>query len=464
MRRGLLKRNATLLDIGMRMADPVLVVLAGIAAHALYLGGVDLPDRYVVALICGALLAAAVFPYFGLYQSQRGSSFVAEAGALGAAWLAIFVIGGAFLFLTKTGESFSRGFALIWLTGGLLAHLAFRAATRAALRLARRAGHNLRHVVIAGAGAHGRRVAAGLRNAPSSGLRVRAFYDDQATLAGTFLDGVPVAGDLDRLATDAIRDPPDQVWIALRLRDEERINALVDALRQATVVIRFVPDIYEFHLINHSMSDIAGMPVLNLTDSPHTGVLSVLKLVEDYLLSTLILAISLPLWVVIAVGVKLSSPGPIFYRQERVTWNGQRFSMIKFRTMPVDTERRSGPVWSRHGESRATVFGRFLRRLSLDELPQLLNVLRGEMSLIGPRPERPEFVERFRREIPGYMQKHLVKAGITGWAQVNDFRGDSDLKQRINYDLYYIENWSLTFDIRILFLTLWHIIASRNAS
>ena len=464
MKRGLLKRNTTLLDIGMRIADPVLVVLAGVVAHAFYLGGMELPDRYLVALLCGALLAAAVFPYFGLYQSQRGSSFIAEASALGAAWLAIFVIGGAFLFLTKTGESFSRGFALTWLAGGLAAHLVFRAATRATLRLLRRAGHNLRHVVIAGAGAHGQRVAAGLRNAPSSGLRVRAFYDDDAELTGTSLGGVPVVGDLARLAADAIRDPPDQVWIALRLRDEARINALLDALRQATVVIRFVPDIYEFHLINHSMSDIAGMPVLNLTDPPHTGVLSVFKMIEDYVLAAVILLVTLPLWLVIAIGIKLSSPGPIFFRQERVTWNGQRFSMLKFRTMPIGAESESGPVWSRRGETRATAFGGLLRRLSLDELPQLLNVLRGEMSLIGPRPERPEFVERFRREIPGYMQKHLVKAGITGWAQVNDFRGDSDLKQRINYDLYYIENWSLGFDIRILFLTLWHILASRNAS
>ena len=153
----------------------------------------------------------------------------------------------------------------------------------------------------------------------------------------------------------------------------------------------------------------------------------------------------------------------VFYRQERVTWNGERFVMLKFRTMPVDAEAASGPVWTRRGERRATPFGALLRRTSLDELPQFLNVLHGEMSLVGPRPERPEFVERFRQEIPGYMQKHLVKAGITGWAQVNDLRGDSDLAQRIQYDIYYIDNWSLWFDLRILVLTLWHILKSHNA-
>jgi putative colanic acid biosynthesis UDP-glucose lipid carrier transferase len=234
-------------------------------------------------------------------------------------------------------------------------------------------------------------------------------------------------------------------------------------MRQTTSVVRFVPDIHSFHLLHHSVSEVAGLPVLTLTDSPHTGLDSTLKALEDFVLATLLLLVNLPFWIVIAIGVKVSSPGPVFYRQERVTWNGQRFAMLKFRSMPEHAEAGSGPVWSRQGEARATRFGSFLRRYSLDELPQLLNVLKGDMSLVGPRPERPEFVREFRQRIPGYMQKHLVKAGITGWAQVNDLRGDSDLEQRIQYDLYYIDNWSLWFDMRILALTLWHILTSRNA-
>ncbi|MEO5701114.1 MAG: sugar transferase, partial [Casimicrobiaceae bacterium] len=159
---------------------------------------------------------------------------------------------------------------------------------------------------------------------------------------------------------------------------------------------------------------------------------------------------------------KLSSPGPIFYAQDRMTRNAAHFRMIKFRTMPHGHE-RDGPMWSGDGAARATRFGAFLRRFSLDELPQLINVLRGEMTLVGPRPERPEFVAQFRRQIPGYMQKHLVKAGITGWAQVNDLRGDSDIPARLQYDLYYIDHWSVWFDLRILSLTLWHILTSRKA-
>jgi putative colanic acid biosynthesis UDP-glucose lipid carrier transferase len=167
--------------------------------------------------------------------------------------------------------------------------------------------------------------------------------------------------------------------------------------------------------------------------------------------------------VAIAAGIKLTSPGPVLYRQVRVTWNGQRFDMLKFRSMLVDAEADTGPVWAAPGEIRATRFGAFLRRYSLDELPQLFNVLSGKMSIVGPRPERPEFVARFKRDIPGYMQKHLVKAGITGWAQVNDLRGDTDLERRIQYDLYYIENWSIWFDLRIIGLTLLHIVRSENA-
>jgi putative colanic acid biosynthesis UDP-glucose lipid carrier transferase len=334
---------------------------------------------------------------------------------------------------------------------------------RAMLRSVRRRGRNLRHVVIVGAGSHGRGVAARLSAAPWNGLAISAYYDDDPQLIGSTVDGIPVRGPIEALAGALRADAVDQVWIALPLRAEARIRQCVDALRATSAVIRFVPDIYGFHLLNHSITEIAGMPVLNLTDTPMTDVRFAWKALEDKLIGALLLVVTLPLIVVIAIGVKLSSRGPVIYSQERVTWNGRRFAMYKFRTMPVDAESHSGPVWSSRDESRATPLGRVLRRYSLDELPQLFNVLRGEMSLVGPRPERPEFVARFRDGVPGYMQKHLVKAGITGWAQVNDLRGDSDLALRIQYDLYYVEHWSPWFDLRILALTLWHILTTRNA-
>ena len=462
MKRSVLKDNSSLFDIGLRIVDPLYVIGAGVLAYGAYFGQVDMPVRYVTALLGVALIALAAFAATGLYRSQRGVSFVDETRTLCIAWLAIAVSSGSFLFLSKTGADFSRAWALIWMVGGLFGHVLLRAAIRLALRTMRRRGLNLRHIVIVGAGEHGRNVARRIRAAPWSGMSVRAFYDDDAA-PGAVVDGVLVAGPISQLTADADERPTDQVWIALPLRDEDRIRAVAEALRQTPAVIRFVPDIYGFHLLNHSVTEVAGMPVLNLTDSPHSGVSRTLKAVEDYVLATIMLVAALPIFALIIAGIRMTSPGPILYRQSRVTWNGQHFDMLKFRTMPVGAEAESGPVWASRGDKRPTPFGAWLRRYSLDELPQILNVLRGEMSLVGPRPERPEFVEQFRREIPGYMQKHLVKAGITGWAQVNDLRGDTDLGRRIEYDLYYIEHWSVWFDLRILGLTVWHVVASRNA-
>jgi putative colanic acid biosynthesis UDP-glucose lipid carrier transferase len=346
---------------------------------------------------------------------------------------------------------------------GVGAHVTLRIAIRATLRELRRRGYNRRHIVIVSAGRLGRDIALRLARAQWSGLSVRAFYDDKPELAGTRVEGIPVRGPIDNLARDLAVEPVDQIWIALPLRSESRIQELLTQLRQHSVEVRLVPDLFNFVLLNHSVTEVAGLPVINLTESPLSGVNRVIKGTEDIVLSMLLLLAASPAILLIALGVKLSSHGPVFYRQERVTWNGERFQMLKFRTMPVDAEAATGPVWARAGEQRATAFGSFLRRSSLDELPQLINVLKGDMSLVGPRPERPEFVERFRQQIPGYMQKHLVKGGITGWAQVNDLRGDTDLTRRIEYDLYYIDNWSLMFDLRILCLTLWHILTSHNA-
>jgi putative colanic acid biosynthesis UDP-glucose lipid carrier transferase len=461
--RSLLKDSSTVLDFALRVLDPLFIVATMYVCYRIYLGDWNPPTHYIVAMGGAAFIGFAVFPAVGLYQSQRGASFVDEVSGLFFAWLAIAITGVAFLFLTKTGAQFSRGWALIFLTAGFLLHVTWRAAIRATLRMLRRHGRNLRHVVVVGTGVHAREVVARLRAAPWSGLAIRAFYTDDQALAGGAVDGIPVFGPLERLPGDLVRAPADQVWIALPLRDEARIRECVESLRVTPAVVRFVPDIYSFHLLNHSVSEVAGMPVLNLTDTPFGDMRAAWKAIEDYALAALLAVLASPLLLMIAIGVKLSSPGPVIYRQARVTWNGRAFSMYKFRTMPLGAEDETGPVWSSHGETRATRFGSFLRRFSLDELPQLFNVLRGEMSLVGPRPERPEFVAQFRDRVPGYMQKHLVKAGITGWAQVNDLRGASDLAQRIQYDLYYVEHWSPWFDLRILALTLWHILTTRNA-
>jgi len=463
MSRSVLKTHATLLQVLLRLADPALAAGVGLVAYGLYLGDWPPPDRYLLFIGAGALAIAALFPLFSLYESQRGTAAAEELRRLVLAWGTLAALAGLMIFATKMGDAFSRVWVTVWLGGGLLATALARMSLRMILRQLRRHGRNLRRVAIVGAGTLGRNIAERLRDARWTGLEVVGFYDDDRAKLGTSIAGSEVLGAVGDLPASIATRGIDQVWIALPLRAEARVREILEMLQAETVEVRFVPDIYNFALLRHSLTEIAGLPVINLTESPLKGANVLIKAAEDLVLSVLLLALASPLMVLIAVGVRLSSPGPVFYRQERVTWNGARFWMLKFRTMPVGAESASGPVWADPGQRRATPFGAFIRRWSLDELPQLINVVKGDMSIVGPRPERPEFVARFRQEIPRYMQKHLVKGGITGWAQINDFRGQTDLSERIRYDLYYIENWSLWFDLRIVALTLGHVLRSRNA-
>ena len=255
----------------------------------------------------------------------------------------------------------------------------------------------------------------------------------------------------------------DQVWIALPHSEEEVIRNVISALDGSAAEIRYVPDIFEYQLMHHSLSEVAGVPVVNISYSAIDGVNEIVKSIEDYILSMVLLIMASPFMLLIAAGIKITSSGPVLYRQRRVGWNGVEFTMYKFRSMPVKAEEKSGPVWASKVDNRATRFGSFLRKTSLDELPQLLNVLQGKMSLIGPRPERPMFVEKYKDEVPHYMKKHLVKAGLTGWAQVHGWRGNTCLHTRIEHDLYYIENWSLWLDIKIIVMTIFRGLVHKNA-
>jgi putative colanic acid biosynthesis UDP-glucose lipid carrier transferase len=463
MIRPILKSHAPLFVYGLRASDPLIAIVVGLAAYRIYLGDPFPPEHYLLFLVAATLSMVLLFPMFRLYEAQRGASLADELRQLLLAWAFLGALVGGIMFATKSGDAFSRVWVSSWLLGSLVITAGLRISARLVLRMLRKRGRNLRHVAIVGAGELGRAIAERLEAAAWTGLNVVGFYDDDSAKHGTIIAGRRVLGAVDSLAADVATIGVDQVWIALPLRAEARIRDVLTSLREYPVEVRFVPDIYGFHLLNHSVTDVAGLPVISLTETPMSGINRLIKAIEDYVLAAIGLLGLAPVFLLIALGVKLSSRGPVFYRQERITWNAERFNMLKFRTMPMQAETSSGPVWSRHGECRATPFGAALRRFSLDELPQLINVLCGEMSLVGPRPERPEFVNQFRKQIPGYMQKHLVKAGISGWAQVNDLRGDSDLAKRIQYDLYYINNWSLWFDLRILVLTVLHVVRSRNA-
>jgi putative colanic acid biosynthesis UDP-glucose lipid carrier transferase len=457
----MLKGHGSSLHLAMYVLDWSLIVLAAVLGHYWYLGDWAVPQSYQILIGVSILFAGLIFPQFSLYKIWRGVSLAEEARSVLIAWTTVLFCLFGFAFLTKTGAAFSRGWISYWALLGWVFLFAGRIGLRVGLRSIRRWGFNQRQIVMAGDYALSQEVAERLQHSPWAGLQVvGVFGDHQAPQESN--TRIPLLGFIDDLETYVGERGVDQVWITLPLKAEDTVKRIMFLLRHSTVDIRWVPDISSFRLINHSMSEIAGMPVLSLSSSPMVGVSRLLKALEDRLLSALILILISPLLVVLSVGVKLSSPGPIFYRQERVGWNGKSFMMLKFRSMPVDVE-KNGVQWGGARNKEATPFGAFLRRTSLDELPQFINVLKGDMSIVGPRPERSMFVEKFKDEIPDYMKKHLVKAGITGWAQINGWRGDTDLAKRIEYDLYYIEHWSLWFDLRIILLTVFKGFVSKNA-
>jgi len=466
--RGILKRNADALLLVTQVVNPLLVGLVGYLTFYYYLVPKPefetFPARYQMAVLVGMLLMILIFSWFQVYRPWRGIRLRQELWTIFLAWGCTIMAMIIIAFLTKTSTDFSRVWTVLWwgVSGILL--LGLRAVIRLALRFARSRGFNQRQVVIAGAGSLGQKIVSRMRSAPWVGLEIVGFFDDNEELKGMEIMGIPIAGTIDDMETFLNKNDIDQVWIALPLRAEARMKELMTKiLISSSVEVRFVPDIFDLRLLNFSVSEVIGLPVLNLTDSPIFGIHQLTKAIEDRLVAGISLIILSPVMVLIALGVKLSSPGPVFYRQERVSWNGLTFSMLKFRSMPVDAEWDKGAQWATSGDERPTRFGRFLRRTSLDELPQLINVLKGDMSIVGPRPERPVFIEEFKKEIPDYMQKHLVKAGITGWAQVNGWRGDTDLKTRIEYDIYYIEHWSIMLDIKIMAMTLIKGMIHKNA-
>jgi Undecaprenyl-phosphate glucose phosphotransferase len=280
------------------------------------------------------------------------------------------------------------------------------------------------------------------------------FVDDRAGGEHIGYRGLPLLGTLAELADIAQRERVDHLYVALPLEEHTKLLDLVEVTSRECIDVKIVPDLLQFITLRARLEDLDGLPIINVNDVPLQGFNAWLKRGIDVALSAAALVVlGIPLGI-IALVVKVTSRGPVFYAQERMGLDGRAFTVYKFRSMYEDAESESGPVWAREDDPRATPIGRWLRKLDLDELPQFWNVLRGDMSIVGPRPERPFFVEQFKHRIPQYMLRHKVKAGITGWAQVNGWRGNTSLEKRIEYDLYYIENWSVTLDLKIMWLTV----------
>ena len=405
-----------------------------------------------------------VFYFHGLYQIRRGRSRSDElltlVVAVALATIMLSVVVAWYRPPAAPGSpeyfTYSRAFLGIFAVADLLAVGAERLWIRALLRRIRLSGQNVQRILVVGAGALGREITQKILAHRELGFEVAGFLDDDPGKAGSSFCGVPVLGTLRQAEEVLAQASIDQVYMALPLDAYKKTLQMLQLMARECVETKLVPDILQYATLKATMEDLDGTPVINLSQVPLQGWSSLAKRAMDIVLSAAALAVVLPALPLVALAIWLEDRGPIFYTQERMGLDGQSFMIVKFRSMRIDAEASSGPVWAIKDDPRRTRVGGWLRRWSLDELPQLWNVLSGDMSIVGPRPERPTFVREFKHKIPQYMLRHRVKAGITGWAQVHGWRGNTSIKKRIQYDLYYIENWSLSLDFKILGLTLLH--------
>lgn len=453
-------KYVALLNVLLRVADPIFTWGTAWLCWWLRFGTTAIPHQYALGIAIVSLLTLIVFQVSGIYRSWRGEGLRDEIIRVWVAWCLVFAIFLTLQWMFKATAEYSRIWEGSWFLMTAIIFAGARWSARTVLGAIRRQGIDSRSVVIVGATASGSRIARILGEDSWCGLKIVGYvstsFDQEA------YNNLPCLGAVEKYLESEKNALPDEIWLALPLRAGALIQNCLESLQDAPITLRLIPDFLDYRLLNNHATELAGVPVLTLRGSPLEGYAHLIKATEDRLLSALILLLTLPLMLLIAIGVKLSGPGPALYRQKRLGWNGRTFDMLKFRSMPVDTENEN-VRWGDAKNKKTTWFGAFLRRTSLDELPQFINVLAGEMSIVGPRPERPEFVEQFKGQIEGYMQKHLVKAGITGWAQVNGWRGDTDLKTRIEHDLFYIENWSLVFDLKIILMTVLRVFIDKNA-
>ena len=461
-------RSRQLFASAMFVKDGLLIAAAWLLAYWLRFFGLRLdaplgiPPLRPYLWACAVLVPSAllVLRSFRLYRSARTARLGHELLALTQSLAVTAALAALGSYLVR-GE-LSRTMIAVFFVTAVAIFTADRIVLRAVLREFRRSGHNLRHVLIVGTGRVAELLVAKIRHHPDFGLVVHGLIAESAEIAGREVVGVPVLGSIDDLPRLAEQIKAEIIYIALERSAWQAEERALHLLADSTAAVRLVPDLSQAFRLNPSVEDFDGMPVVLVTESPEQGWNAVIKRLFDLCGSSAGLILTAPLMAVVAVLVRLDSPGPVFYSHERVGLNGRRFRMIKFRSMRANAG-ETGANWTTKDDPRRTRLGTTLRRLSLDELPQLWNVFVGDMSLVGPRPEQPEHVDRFRASIPRYMLRHHVRAGMTGWAQVNGLRGDTPLENRIEYDLYYIEHWSLLFDMRILVLTVGRVFRDASA-
>ena len=358
---------------------------------------------------------------------------------------------------------FSRVMMFIFYVVNIVLTTLCRSTIRSVLQFFRKKGYNLKYILLIGYSRAAEEYITRINANPQWGYVVRGILDDRIP-SGTIYKGVKVVGRIENIHYILPENKLDEIAITLALKDYDHLEYIVDLCEKSGVHTKFIPD-YNSLVPSHPYTeDLMGLPVINIRYVALTNTLNwVAKRVVDVTGSFVGILLSSPLMLAAAVSIKLTSKGPVIFKQERVGLHNKNFKMYKFRTMEMQKPTAEQKGWTVKDDPRVTKIGKLLRRTSLDELPQLFNILMGDMSLVGPRPERPQFVEKFKEEIPRYMIKHQVRPGLTGWAQINGYRGDTSIRKRIEYDLFYIENWSMAFDFRIMFLTIFKGFINKNA-
>lgn len=474
----MIKDNQHKINILRVILDLIAVVLAYFLAMLLFfrvfppeskLGGLysfEVPrESYLMAILYIAPLHLIIYWISRLYRYMRVTGRRHEAFVIFRANLiaVLIIVMGFFLFVKPYAQHFSRVFLAefgVINTAGVILE---RNLMRLVVISFRKKGYNKRSVLLVGESKGADGYLERVRTNPQWGYVIYGILDNSLAEGSTY-NGIPVLGNVSKLSEILAKNEVDEVMVTLRLKEYELLSDVVNTCEKAGVQTKFVPDYGNLMSTHPYTEDLVGLPVIYIRNVPlEEPFNSFIKRAVDILGSLFAITLFSPVMLVTAIGVKLSSPGPVIFKQERVGLHNKNFVMYKFRSMGVQKKEQEAKEWTTKNDPRVTGIGKVIRKTSIDELPQLFNVLKGDMSMVGPRPERPQFVEQFREEIPRYMVKHQVRPGMTGWAQVNGLRGDTSIEDRINHDIYYIENWSIGLDFKILFLTFFKGFVNKNA-
>ncbi|MDD0809487.1 undecaprenyl-phosphate glucose phosphotransferase [Curvibacter sp. RS43] len=447
-----MRSSSSLMRFGVHVVDWFAFAGAGLAAYVWRFEAAELPPPQIYALLIVQMATLMLLVSSAIYRNWRGGKFKAMLGRVGLAWAITWALLMTWLVLTKSSTDFSRIWLLTW--AALSLGVSWVARLALFLTMAWLRGQQVNHMRVLLVG----------RGGPVAAIRRRV---KTSNWTGYDLVGVVGVDDINGLQYALGQLDPDEVWICPSANDMNAIQPVLNELRHSTANIRLVPDMGAFQLVNNGLTVVLGMPMLDISSSPMSGINLVLKWLEDRIVGFLILVLISPVLLGVALAVKLTSKGPVIFKQERHGWNGETIEVYKFRSMYVHDEHTGQVTQAKKGDSRITPLGAFLRRSSLDELPQFVNVLQGRMSIVGPRPHAVAHNLQYRELIPRYMLRHKVKPGITGWAQVNGLRGETDtiekMEARVQADLYYIENWSVMLDLKIIFLTFFKGFFNKNA-